>query len=76
MLNTRDKDDKGVGSYTYDAYENVLTAKGDMAKANPIRYAGYYYDAKTRNDYLQAHFYNLENGNPVINVDPNGEYAQ
>ena len=80
----------------------MLTVEGDLAKANPIRYAGYYYDDETKNYYLQARYYNpangafLEldphpgdddeplsqngysyaNGNPVMNVDPNGEFAK
>ncbi|MEK4137492.1 RHS repeat-associated core domain-containing protein [Kurthia sp. FSL E2-0154] len=58
----RDKDDKEVGAYTYDAYGNVLTVEGDLAKANPIRYAGYYYDDETKNYYLQARYYNPANG--------------
>lgn len=69
VLSIRDKDDKEVGAYTYDAYGNVLTVEGDLAKANPIRYAGYYYDEETKNYYLQARYYNPANG-AFLALDP------
>ena len=31
----RDSEDQEVGAYTYDAYGNVLTVEGDLAKENP-----------------------------------------
>lgn len=40
VLSIRDSEDNEVASYTYDAYGNILTAEGALAKANPIRYAG------------------------------------
>ncbi|MBO2536475.1 RHS repeat-associated core domain-containing protein [Rummeliibacillus suwonensis] len=40
-----------------------------MAKDNPIRYAGYYYDEETKNYYLQARYYNPENG-AFLALDP------
>ena len=36
-----------VASYNYDPYGNILTATGDLADVNPIRYRGYVYDPET-----------------------------
>ncbi|WP_161809776.1 RHS repeat domain-containing protein, partial [Peribacillus muralis] len=69
VLSIRDADDKEVGSYEYDAYGNVLAVEGIIAKENPIRYAGYYYDGETKNYYLQARYYNPENG-AFLALDP------
>ncbi|WKB37079.1 RHS repeat-associated core domain-containing protein [Terrilactibacillus sp. S3-3] len=89
-----------VGAYTYDAFGNEQSETGDIAKSNPIRYAGYYYDTETKHDYLKARYYDPQNGNflaldphpgddddpvsqngytyagnnPVMNVDPSGQY--
>ena len=46
--------------YTYDAWGNVLTATGDLAELNPIRYRGYYYDNETGYYYCQSRYYNPE----------------
>lgn len=62
VLSIRDEQDQEVGSYQYDAYGNILAIEGEMAKSNPIRYAGYYYDDETKNYYLQARYYNPVNG--------------
>ena len=51
-----------VGSYTYDAWGKVLSATGEMAQANPIRYRSYYYDADTGLYYLQSRYYDPEIG--------------
>ncbi|MBQ0138889.1 MAG: RHS repeat-associated core domain-containing protein, partial [Kurthia sp.] len=69
VLSIRDSEDNEVGSYTYDAYGNILAAEGALAKANPIRYAGYYYDDETKNYYLQARYYNPANGS-FLALDP------
>ncbi|MGP7818766.1 hypothetical protein [Niallia sp. 01092] len=37
-----------VGSYTYDAFGNVLSEGGTIEKENSIRYASYYYDQETK----------------------------
>ncbi|MCB6946210.1 RHS repeat-associated core domain-containing protein, partial [[Eubacterium] rectale] len=64
-----DQSGNEVGSYTYDAYGNVLTETGEIAKYNPIRYAGYYYDAETKDYYLKARYYNPANGT-FLAMDP------
>ncbi|WP_146551934.1 DNRLRE domain-containing protein [Rummeliibacillus sp. SL167] len=69
VLSIRDQEDQEVGSYRYDAYGNVLSVEGDVARDNPIRYAGYYYDEETKNYYLQARYYNPENG-AFLALDP------
>ena len=69
VLSIRNQDDQEVGSYSYDAYGNVLYVEGDVAKDNSIRYAGYYYDEETKNYYLQARYYNPENG-AFLALDP------
>ena len=46
--------------YTYDAWGNVLTAVGELAEVNPIRYRGYYYDTETDYYYCQSRYYNPE----------------
>ena len=46
-----------VGNYEYDAWGKVLTADTDIAKLNPIRYRGYYYDNETDYYYLQSRYY-------------------
>ena len=48
---------ESYGSYTYDAWGNVLSVSGDIANLNPIRYRGYYYDSETRLYYLQSRYY-------------------
>ena len=46
-----------VGNYEYDAWGKVLTADTDLAKQNPLRYRGYYYDNETGYYYLQSRYY-------------------
>jgi len=46
-----------VASYTYDPYGKVLTATGDLAEINPLRYRGYVYDTETGFYYLQSRYY-------------------
>ena len=44
-------------SYSYDPYGKVMSAWGEMAETNPLRYRGYYYDADTEFYYLQSRYY-------------------
>ena len=48
---------ESYGSYTYDAWGNVIAQSGDIAKLNPIRYRGYYYDSETGLYYLGSRYY-------------------
>ena len=45
------------GTYTYDAWGNVISQSGTMAAVNPIRYRGYYYDSETGLYYLGSRYY-------------------
>lgn len=57
VLAITDTDGSIVGNYEYDAWGKVLTADTDIAKQNPIRYRGYYYDNETGYYYLQSRYY-------------------
>ena len=48
---------EAVATYTYDAWGNILTATGELAEINPLRYRGYYYDSETGFYYLQSRYY-------------------
>ena len=48
-----------VANYTYDAWGNC-TASGSMARINPIRYRGYYWDSETNWYYLNSRYYSPE----------------
>ena len=49
-----------VASYDYDPYGKIITATGDLAEINPLRYRGYYYDSETGFYYLQSRYYDPE----------------
>lgn len=57
VLAITDTEGNIVGNYEYDAWGKVLTADTDIAKQNPIRYRGYYYDNETGYYYLQSRYY-------------------
>lgn len=44
-------------SYSYNAWGKILSATGDMASVNPLRYRGYYYDDDTGFYYLKGRYY-------------------
>ena len=46
-----------VAAYDYDPYGKIISATGDLAEVNPLRYRGYYYDAETGFYYLQSRYY-------------------
>lgn len=48
-----------VATYDYDPWGNLLSAEpaDSRIKGQPIRYAGYVYDAETKLYYLQARYY-------------------
>ena len=47
-----------VAKYTYDAWGNfTISGNTAVAKANPIRYRGYYYDEETGLYYCNARYY-------------------
>ena len=60
VMHLVDGDGATVASYTYDPYGNILTATGDLAEVNPLRYRGYYYDGETGFYYLQSRYYDAE----------------
>ena len=57
-----------VAQYTYNAWGKILSATGEMAEINPIRYRGYYYDTETGFYYLQSRYYDPAN-HRFINAD-------
>ena len=46
-----------VAEYEYDPYGQVSATNSTLAKDNPLRYRGYYYDAETEFYYLQSRYY-------------------
>ena len=63
-----DTSGNSVASYTYDPYGKVLTATGELADKNPLRYRGYYYDSETGFYYVSSRYYDPEVGR-WINAD-------
>ena len=60
VLAITDTEGSIVGNYEYDAWGKVLTADTDIAKQNPLRYRGYYYDKETGYYYLQSRYYDTD----------------
>jgi RHS repeat-associated protein len=63
-----DGEGAAVASYTYDPYGDILTATGDLAGINPLRYRGYYYDRESGLYYITSRYYDPEIGR-FINAD-------
>ena len=54
--------------YVYSPWGEIISAEGDLAEINPLRYRGYYYDSETGFYYLQSRYYDPEN-HRFINAD-------
>ena len=68
---------KLAATYTYDAWGKIVkingidpnsVAESSIAKINPFRYRGYYYDTETGLYYLNSRYYDAETGR-FINAD-------
>ena len=68
---------KLAATYTYDAWGKIVkingidpdsVAESSIAKINPFRYRGYYYDTETGLYYLNSRYYDPEVGR-FINAD-------
>gem|GEM_PF-7058263 len=64
-----DKNGDISAEYTYDAWGNIMSQKGNMATINPYRYASYRYDEDTKQNYLMARYYNPNTG-VFLSLDP------
>jgi RHS repeat-associated protein len=72
-----DKNGTEIASYAYDAWGNpeVTYDTNGIAKLNPFRYRGYYYDVTTNLYYLQSRYYSPElsrflNADCISELDP------
>ncbi len=66
-----DKNAYIVARYSYDAWGKctiTFGSNGEIAKINPFRYRGYYYDSETGLYYLQSRYYD-----PVVGRFLNGD---
>ena len=61
--------------YVYSPWGEVISAEGDLAEINPLRYRGYYYDSETGFYYLQSRYYDPEN-HRFINADTKASTGQ
>ena len=63
-------DEGGVlqAKYVYSPWGEIISAEGDLAEINPLRYRGYYYDSETGFYYLRSRYYDPEN-HRFINAD-------
>ena len=63
-----DADGEVVATYEYDPYGNTISATGELAEINPLRYRGYIYDPESNLYYLQSRYYDPQIGR-FINAD-------
>ena len=65
-----DSQGNAVGEYLYDAWGNLLNADSltEIAKQNPFRYRGYYFDSETGFYYVSSRYYDPEIGR-FLNAD-------
>ena len=80
VMHLVDGDGTAVASYTYDPYGNILTATGDLAEVNPLRYRGYYYDEETGFYYVSSRYYDPEiarfiNADAIELLGVNGDFT-
>ena len=68
VLRMVDVDGNVVASYKYDPYGNIISATGNLAEINPLRYRGYYYDSDSHIYYLNSRYYDPAIGR-FINAD-------
>ena len=61
--------------YVYSPWGEIISAEGDLAEVNPLRYRGYYYDSETGFYYLRSRYYDPEN-HRFINADSKGSTGQ
>ena len=61
--------------YIYSPWGEIISAEGDLAEINPLRYRGYYYDSETGFYYLQSRYYDPEN-HRFINADTESSTGQ
>ena len=69
-----------VAGYTYDAWGKLLSATGDIADINPLRYRGYYYDSELGMYYLKSRYYDpgicrFINADDVSNLGTNSDFV-
>ncbi|WP_170007541.1 RHS repeat domain-containing protein [Bacillus fonticola] len=58
VIQLRNNSGSVVASYEYDAFGVLLSPSGSgIARENPLRYAGYFYDEETELYYLNARYY-------------------
>ena len=66
-------------AYRYNAWGEILSATGELAELNPLRYRGYYYDSETGLYYLQSRYYDpvvgrFLNADAVPMLGANGDF--